>query len=42
MVERNEEGDMIKKMEELLGTDIKQTIQKDWVKIDNSTYCPYY
>ena len=41
-LEGNEEGDMIKKMEELLRTDIEQTIQKDWVKIDNSTYCPYY
>ena len=30
------------KMEELLRTDIEQTIQKDWVKIDNSTCCPYY
>ena len=30
-------------MEELLRTDIEQTIQKDWVNIDNSTYCtPYY
>ena len=29
-------------MEELLRTDIEQTIQKDWVKIGNSTYCPYY
>ena len=28
---------MIKKMEELLITDIEQTIQKYWVKIDNST-----
>ena len=37
-----EEGDMIKKMEELLRTDIEQTIQKDWVEIDNSTYWPYY
>ena len=33
---------MIKKMEELLRTDIEQTIQKDWVKIDNSTHCLYY
>ena len=42
VVEENDEGNMIKKMEELLITDIEQTIQKDWVKIDNSTYCPYY
>ena len=42
VVEGNEEGDMIKKMEELLRTDIEQTIQKDWVKIDNLTYCRYY
>ena len=41
VVEGNEKGDMIK-MEELLRTDIEQTIQKDWAKIDNSTYCPYY
>ena len=33
---------MIKKMEELIRTDIEQTIQKDWVKIDNSIYRPYY
>ena len=37
VVEGNEEGDMIKKMGELLKTDIEQTIQKDWVKVDNST-----
>ena len=41
VIEENEEGDMIK-MKELLIKDIEQTTQKDWVKIDNSTYCPYY
>ena len=32
------EGDMIKKMEELLRTDNTEGLGK----VDNSTYCPYY
>ena len=39
---RNEEGEMIQEMKNLITIDMEQTIQEDWARVESLKYCPYF